>query len=98
MFFNLRKSRLQSLLSLNPLSLQLYLIENLIMYVFFFQMDRMELKKSMGDWAFAPEQHLASLPWDAEKGNFIRRDVPGAIFSEVFPTPFQSKPRMVCVR
>ena len=33
-FFNLRKSRLQSLLSLNPLSLQLYLIENLVMFAF----------------------------------------------------------------
>lgn len=57
-----------------------------------------ELKKSMSEWSFATDQTLLKLPIDEEKRNFVRRDVPRVIFSEVTPTPFKGKVNLVCVR
>ena len=57
-----------------------------------------DLKKKMSEWAFASNQTLLSLPMDEEKRNFVRRENPGVVFSEVFPTPFQNKAQLVCVR
>jgi len=54
------------------------------------------LKQRMTEWSFAEEQTLLSLPIEEEKRNFVRRDVPRVIFSEVYPTPFQNKPSLVC--
>ena len=56
------------------------------------------LKQRMTEWSFAEEQTLLSLPIEEEKRNFVRRDVPRVIFSEVYPTPFQNKPVLVCAR
>ena len=57
-----------------------------------------ELKKKMTDWSFAPDQKLLTLPMDPEKRNFVRRNVPRVVFSEVFPTPFDNKAKLVCSR
>lgn len=56
----------------------------------------MELKKSLSEWNFS-EPRLANLPLDKDISNTVRRAVPGAVFSPVLPTPWQSRPRVVCV-
>ena len=72
------------------------------MIIFLFQFGTMatrsDLKKKMSEWAFAADQTLITLPMDGEKRNFIRRDNPNVVFSETFPTPFQNKAQLVCVR
>jgi len=55
-----------------------------------------QLKKKMTEWSFDPDKKLSTLPIDPEKRNFVRRDIPRVIFSEVFPTPFKNKPKIVC--
>ena len=57
-----------------------------------------QLKKKMNEWSFDPDKKLSTLPIDPEKRNFVRRDIPRVIFSEVFPTPFKNKPKIVCTR
>jgi len=54
----------------------------------------MVLKKSLSDWSFS-DPKLASLPLDPETRNFVRRQVPGAVFSTVQPTPWKSQPKLV---
>ena len=54
----------------------------------------MELKKSLSEWSFS-EPLLAGLPLDKETKNFVRRTVPGAVFSLVNPTPWSTTPRLV---
>ena len=56
------------------------------------------LKTRMSEWSFSAEQSLLTLPMDKQKSNFVRREVPGAVFSETFPTPFKSKSKLVAVR
>ncbi len=51
----------------------------------------------MSEWSFS-DPLLASLPIDPETENFIRRHVPKAILSQVRPTPFKTKPKLVAVR
>ena len=72
------------------------------MVTFLFQFGTMatrsDLKKKMSEWAFAADQMLITLPMDGEKRNFIRRDNPNVVFSETYPTPFQNKAQLVCVR
>ena len=43
---------------------------------------RMSLKKSLSEWSFAPSQLAARLPLDPDTENQVRRNVPGAVFSE----------------
>ena len=54
----------------------------------------MVLKKSLSDWSFS-DPKLASLPLDPETRNFVRRSVPGAVFSTVQPTPWKTEPKLV---
>lgn len=54
----------------------------------------MTLTESLSDWSFS-EPKLASLPLDKETKNFVRRRVPGAVFSLVSPTGWTSQPRLV---
>jgi len=54
----------------------------------------MVLKKSLADWSFS-DPKLASLPLDPETRNFVRRQVLGAVFSTVQPTPWKSQPKLV---
>ena len=54
----------------------------------------MDLKKSLSEWSFS-EPLLAELPLDKETRNFVRRNVPGAVFSLVSPTPWSTTPRLV---
>jgi len=54
----------------------------------------MVLKKTISDWSFS-EPKLSSLPLDPETRNFIRRSVPGAVFSTVQPTPWKTQPKLV---
>merc|ERR1712223_1514211 len=55
-----------------------------------------DLKKKMSEWAFASNQTLLSLPMDEEKRNFIRRENPGVVFSEV-SYPFSKQgPTCLC--
>ena len=53
------------------------------------------LAKSMKEWTFAEEQlNLKTFPIEGETRNFVRRDIKGAIFSNVIPTPFKTKPQL----
>lgn len=45
-------------------------------------------------WQFSPSK-LLSLPIDSIKDNYVRRNVPGVLFSHVTPTPLSS-PKLVC--
>ena len=54
------------------------------------------LSKKMTEWSFTTEPKLLQLPMDKERENFVRRHVPNAIFSKVWPTPFKNKPKLVC--
>ena len=54
----------------------------------------MVLKKSLSDWSFA-DPALANLPLDPETKNFVRRSVPGSVFSLCQPTPWTSPPKLV---
>ena len=57
----------------------------------------MELKKKMDDWSFS-DPTLAKLPMDHELENFVRRNVPKVIFSQVRPTPFLKERKLVAHR
>lgn len=48
----------------------------------------------LSDWAFAPS-NLEALPKDEIKANYVRRNVKGAIFSEVLPTALQTELKLV---
>lgn len=52
------------------------------------------LKKTMTEWAFS-EPKLVQLPQDSVSENYIRRNVPKAIFSQVWPTPFETERKLV---
>lgn len=54
----------------------------------------MGLKKTLSEWSFS-EPQLPKLPLDKETCNSVRRNVPGALFSLVSPTPLKS-PRLIC--
>jgi len=55
---------------------------------------KMDLKKRMEDWNFS-EPTLSNLPMDHELENFVRRNVPKVIFSQVRPTPFVKERKLV---
>jgi len=55
---------------------------------------KMEPIKSFKDWSFS-DPKLSNLPLDPETTNFIRRQVPNAVFSVVQPTPWKTKPKLV---
>ena len=48
----------------------------------------------MDDWSFS-DPTLAKLPMDHELENFVRRNVPKVIFSQVRPTPFLKERKLV---
>ena len=52
----------------------------------------------MAEWSFAEDSKLQTLPMDKIKENYVRRHVPNAIFSEVWPTPLKNPPQIVCTR
>jgi uncharacterized protein YdiU (UPF0061 family) len=55
-----------------------------------------ELTKAMADWSFS-DPTLASLPLDSELRNYVRRNVPKVVFSQVRPTPLQKPRKLVAV-
>eukprot|EP00095_Tigriopus_kingsejongensis_P008406 maker-scaffold9_size846264-snap-gene-6.16 protein:Tk08406 transcript:maker-scaffold9_size846264-snap-gene-6.16-mRNA-1 annotation:"hypothetical protein LOTGIDRAFT_122035" len=56
----------------------------------------MTLKKQLSEWSFA-DPKLASLPLDQEVDNFVRRNVPKAVFSVCQPTPMKTPRKLVAV-
>ena len=52
------------------------------------------LVADINEWQFSPFK-LLSLPVDGIKENYVRRNVPGVLFSQLTPTPLSS-PKLVC--
>ena len=63
------------------------------------QISAMSLKKQrMEDWSFSDPSLAADLPLDHELENYVRRNVPKVIFSQVTPTPLQKQRKLVAYR
>ncbi|XP_049839326.1 protein adenylyltransferase SelO-like isoform X1 [Schistocerca gregaria] len=55
---------------------------------------RSTLKRSLSEWSFSPST-LSQLPLDETTENYIRRNIRGALFSQVLPTPMETEVKLV---
>lgn len=66
--------------------------QNLIMT--YSNSNNIQLVADINEWQFSPFK-LLSLPVDSIKNNYVRRNVPGVLFSHVTPMPLSS-PKLLC--